>query len=172
MKNTRINFIYICFFFVLFIVLVPFSTNKNQNTVESNLLHIVAYILEMHSDETLLYVGESENWEIIFIVNENDNGIIDFIDVFRYRGKIDNSLIKPKNNKLPISYKIYKPGVGTKSGKAFLSEDGTFFGSGGNGSEKYNTKTILKVVIEWDGKEEEIELRYKDTTTVYDLKSM
>jgi hypothetical protein len=164
----RISVVLVCIFSI--IILVSCNGNKNQTIVESHLLNIVANIVEMNSDKTLMYVGESNNWEITLIVKENESGKrkSEYIKILRYRGKIDNSLTQVKNDEFPITHKIYFPD-GSTGGKAYLSEDGTFFGGGGSGSHRLNSESTLEAVLEWDGKKEEIQLSYKNITTFSDL---
>jgi hypothetical protein len=170
MTRIIITLLCVCLIFTLSYC----SANTPQSYIyESNLYHIIENVVDLSSDNTIVYTGESQNWEIIFIVNLFEDGSEDYIKIFRYRGKVNKSLYQVQKDKFPISHKIDLPSAGSTSGKAYLPMDGTFFAGGGSGGNReFFVDTVLKAYVDWSGKKEEIELKNKPYTTFADLKKL
>lgn len=104
--------------------------------------------------KTLHFLGESDNWEINFIV-----------DIYEKNSETSNLTIRYiGEDEAPdeINYKI-KYGGGSSSVTRIKLDDGVLHTSGGScsGCLTTNENHQVNITIEWDGNEENIELTYK-----------
>jgi hypothetical protein len=137
-------------FLFLFFILASCQTSADQDTyAEHSLLLVIDNVIKMSSDDTLMLSGESENWELVLIVNP-DEVEKEHLLIISYRGE-------NKTNKSIGWYSVYLPGGGKIEGGSSLSGNGLTSVRGCCFSN-INSETAIKAVVKWNGKEEEIKL--------------
>jgi hypothetical protein len=143
-----------------FFILASCQASADQDTyAEHSLLLVIANVIKMSSDDTLVLSGESENWELVLIVSP-DEVEKEHVMIISYRGE-------KKTNKSIGWYSVYFPGGGKIEGGSSLSGNGLTSVHGCCFSN-ISSETVIKAVVEWDGKEEEIELINKSIETYFD----